>query len=286
LLRWHGNMLVAEVSVSHRTPFIKLGYGHVLFILSGHDLFGSLLVTILIGGVSLCILSPLLNLFVWRKISYWLCLVMVLWLKPMVPWRNQGPPMNVHTWMRYLARPGITVSIHNPLWDYIDMLSLHKLFLPREILYWCQFCNYVMIKALWCRSETESPLWMYMQGYAAWRMRVSRSLVMIHYRTTLICYLPWTFPWDNFYVVCQVIRQHLSFLFDQKGIPLLCVVSFLLILVVTTHTSFLYILCVKVKPWRFLVLKEKWLVLKMKICFPCCCVAGVVHALWINQCIL
>jgi hypothetical protein len=69
---------VAEVSVSHRTPFIKLGYGHVLFILSGHDLFGSLLVTILIGGVSLCILSPLLNLFVWRKISYWLCLVMVL----------------------------------------------------------------------------------------------------------------------------------------------------------------------------------------------------------------
>jgi hypothetical protein len=54
----------AEVTVSHRTPFINLGYGHALFISSDHDLFGSLLVTILIGGVSLCILSPLLNLLV------------------------------------------------------------------------------------------------------------------------------------------------------------------------------------------------------------------------------
>jgi hypothetical protein len=45
-------MLVAEVSVSHRTPFSSsLGYGHVLFSSSGHDLFGSLLVTVLTGRV-------------------------------------------------------------------------------------------------------------------------------------------------------------------------------------------------------------------------------------------
>jgi hypothetical protein len=48
-------MLGAEITVSHRTPFIQLGYGHVLFISSGHDLFGSLLVTIFTGGVILCI---------------------------------------------------------------------------------------------------------------------------------------------------------------------------------------------------------------------------------------
>jgi hypothetical protein len=71
-------MLEAEVTVSHRTPFIKLGYGHVLFISSGHDLFGSLLVTILTSGVSLCIWSSLLNLVVWCEISYWIHLVMVL----------------------------------------------------------------------------------------------------------------------------------------------------------------------------------------------------------------
>jgi hypothetical protein len=52
------------------------------------------------------------------------------------------------------------------------------------------------------------------------------------------------------------IKQHLSFLLDQKGIPLSCVVLFRLILVVTTHTSSLYILCVKVKPWSFLVLEN------------------------------
>jgi hypothetical protein len=170
---------------------------------------------------------------------------MVLWLKPMVSWWNPGPPMNVHTWLCCSACAGIRVSSCNPLWDYINMLSLHKLFLPREIHYWCQFNKGVSINDLWYYRETESPLWMYTQGYAAWRMLVSRSLVMIRYGITLMCYLPWTFPWNNFYVVCQVIKQHLSSLLDQTGIPLLCVVYFLLILVVTTCTSSLYILCCK-----------------------------------------
>jgi hypothetical protein len=42
---------------------------------------------------------------------------------------------------------------------------------------------------------------MYMQGYAAWRMRVSKSLAMIHYGTTLIYYFSWTFPCNDFSVV-------------------------------------------------------------------------------------
>jgi hypothetical protein len=140
-------------------------------------------------SISLYIVT-LFNLFVWRKISYWLRLIMVLWLKPMVPRRDRGPPVNVHTWLRYLARAGITVSSCNPLWDYINVLSWRNLFLLHEIHYWCQFGDGVMINDLWCRSETKSPLWMYTQGYAAWRMLVSRSLVMIHCGTTLIYYLP------------------------------------------------------------------------------------------------
>jgi hypothetical protein len=62
----------------HDQTHTNLGYGHALFISSGHDLVGSLLVTILTGGISLCILSPLRNSFVSREISYWLCLIMVL----------------------------------------------------------------------------------------------------------------------------------------------------------------------------------------------------------------
>jgi hypothetical protein len=49
----------------------------------------------------------------------------------------------------------------------------------------------------------------------------------------------------------EVTKQHLSSPLDQKGIPLSCVALFLLILVETTHTSSLYVLCVKVKLWSF-----------------------------------
>jgi hypothetical protein len=72
-------MLGAELTVSHRThSSTSLCYGHALFMSSGYDLFGSLLVIILTGGISLWILLPLLNPFVPREISYWLSLVMVL----------------------------------------------------------------------------------------------------------------------------------------------------------------------------------------------------------------
>jgi hypothetical protein len=53
----------------------------------------------------------------------------------------------------------------------------------------------------------------------------------------------------------------------KMSIPFSCVVSFLLILVVTTDTSSLYVLCVKVKPWSFLVLENNWLALKIEIGF-------------------
>jgi hypothetical protein len=128
-------MLGAESTVSPCThSSISLGYGHALFVFSGHDLFGSLLVTIHTGGVSLCILSPLPSLFVLCEISYWLCLVMVLWLKSVVPWRNRGSSVCAHTWSCCSARAGITVSSYNPLWHYINVLSWHNLFLLHEIV--------------------------------------------------------------------------------------------------------------------------------------------------------
>jgi hypothetical protein len=181
---------------------------------------------------------------------------MVLWLKPMAPRQNRGPPMGAHTWLSYLARAGITVSSHNPLWDYIDMLSLHELFLPREILYWCQFGDGVMINDLWCRSETESLLWMRTQDCATRRMLVSRSLVMIHYGTTLIFHFSWTFPWNDFGVVCRSNQE--TSIISVRSIwhtTFLCGL-FSLILVMTTHTSSLCILCVKVEPWSFLVSRD------------------------------
>jgi hypothetical protein len=89
-------------------------------------------------------------------------------------------------------------------------------------------------------------------------------------------YLPWTFPWNNFYVVCQVIEQYPSSLLDQKGhTPFICGLFSLDFDSDCTHASSLYVLCVKVKPGSFLVLRDNWLALKMEIGFSCCWDAGV-----------
>jgi hypothetical protein len=187
-------MLGAELTVSHRTPFIKfrlwsclvqfIGPWSIWISTCNHSYMWSISLYIVILAQSI----------VSREISYWLCLVMVLWLKPVVPWRNRGPSVCAHTWMCCSARAGITVSSCNPLWDYVNALSWHNLFFfLRGIHYWCQFGDGVMVNGLWCRSETESLLWMRTHDCATRRMLVSRSLVMIHYRTTLICYLSYIF---------------------------------------------------------------------------------------------
>jgi hypothetical protein len=66
----------------------------------------------------------------------------------------------------------------------------------------------------------------------------------------------------------EVTKQHLSSLLDQTGIPLPYVVSFLLILVVTTYTSSLYILCVKVKPWSFFSVERQLISSQIGDLFP------------------
>jgi hypothetical protein len=148
------------------------------------------------------------------------------------------------------------------------MLSLHKLFLPCEIHYGCRFCNGVMVMNLRYRGETESLLWMCTQDYAAWRMPVPKSLVMIHCGTTLICYLLWTSSLKQF-LCCLLSYQARSIIFaESKGHTTFVCGLFSLILIVITYTSSLDILYVKVKPWSFLVLEDSWLALKWRLIFP------------------
>jgi hypothetical protein len=132
-----------------------------------------------------------------------------------------------------------------------------------------------MVKNVWYRGKAENLT----QDFAAWCMSVSRSLVMIHYGITLMCIFHWPFLETISMLFVKEIKQHLSFPLDQMDIPLTCVALFLLILVVTTHTSSLCILCVKVKPWSFLVLKNNWLAPKMEICFPAAEMQEFVHSL-------
>jgi hypothetical protein len=54
-------MFGAEITVSHRTPSsTNLGFGNLAFLSSGHDLFGSLFVILLKGGVSFVSCHPCL----------------------------------------------------------------------------------------------------------------------------------------------------------------------------------------------------------------------------------
>jgi hypothetical protein len=52
----------------------------------------------------------------------------------------------------------------------------------------CRLGNGVLINNWWRRDKTKSLLWWPTQGCAARHVLVSRFLVMIHYRTTLMCY--------------------------------------------------------------------------------------------------
>jgi hypothetical protein len=112
----HGNMLGAKVTVSHRTPLSTnfwfwlyrvhfIGPWSIWLSTCNHSYRWSLFY----------ILSSWLSLFVSHEISYWLCLVMALWLKLTVPRQNRGPSVCAHTRLCCSARAGIAVSSCNPL---------------------------------------------------------------------------------------------------------------------------------------------------------------------------
>jgi hypothetical protein len=81
----------------------------------------------------------------------------------------------------------LVVIIH---YKTIVICYLYTNYFYHVIHYWYQFCNGVMVKDLWYRGEAANLT----QDFAAWCMSVSRSLVMIHFGITLMCYLPLTFP--------------------------------------------------------------------------------------------
>jgi hypothetical protein len=69
------------------------------------------------------------------------------------------------------------------------------------------FGNDVMTNDWWCRDEIESLLWARTHGWAARYALVSRLIVVIHYKTTPMCYLLWTLlEWSlHFVSICRDI---------------------------------------------------------------------------------
>jgi hypothetical protein len=65
------------------------------------------------------------------------------------------------------------------------------------------FGNGVMTNDRWCRGETESLLWARTQRWAARYALVSRLIVVIHYKTTPMCYLLWIFSQSDRCILSQ-----------------------------------------------------------------------------------
>jgi hypothetical protein len=92
---------------------------------------------IIIYGIYLSYMLVLFGIRIFNLVKYlgsMSLISLILQQKLTVPWRNWGPPVDAYTRMRCSAHTGIRVSSHNPLWDYINMLSLHKLFLPVRLI--------------------------------------------------------------------------------------------------------------------------------------------------------
>ena len=107
------------------------------------------------------------------------------------------------------------------------------------------------------KVSSHDPLWNYTDMW---------SSVDTFLETISMLFVEWP---SNIYHLCWVKRAYHFHVWSL----------FFWFLVVTTHTSSLYVLCVKVKPWSFLVLRDNWLVLLLKIDSPAAEMQEFVHSL-------
>jgi hypothetical protein len=86
------------------------------------------------------------------------------------------------------------------------------------------FGNGVMTNDWWCRDETESLLWC-THGWATRHALVSRLIVVIHYKTTPMCYLLWTLSeWSlHFVSTCRDILSKSIFIILSNPISWICI---------------------------------------------------------------
>jgi hypothetical protein len=123
-------------------------------------------------------------------------------------------PDNLHVDHKIVLR--VDKNYHVMLFCQQSLLQLrsHPYFMSHTLMgsiYSCHVdfslvtvCNDVMTNDRWCRDETESLLWC-THGWAARHALVSRLVVVIHYKTMLMCYLLWTFSQSGRGILSQYV---------------------------------------------------------------------------------
>jgi hypothetical protein len=103
----------------------------------------------LMGSIYLCHVDFSLVMFSNGVVTKWL----------MVPRRNREPQVGAHTWLSCSTRAGITVNSHDPLRDYVDVLSFVDILL--EWSWHFVICRDILSKSIWWHlmNLRLSPAW-------------------------------------------------------------------------------------------------------------------------------
>jgi hypothetical protein len=90
---------------------------------------------------------------------------------------------------------------------------------------WLRLVMVLWLNDWWCHDETESLLWARTQGWAARYTLVSRLIVVIHYKTTPMCYLLWTLSeWSLYFVsICRDILTKSVFSILSDTLSWICI---------------------------------------------------------------
>jgi hypothetical protein len=165
--------------------------------------------------------------------------ILISWLvPPHIKYHTSLLPDNLHVDHKIVL--WVEENSHVMLFYQQSLLQLrsHSYFLSHTLIgsiYMCYvdfslvaFGNGVMTNDRWCRDETESLLWC-THGWAARHALVSRLIVMIHYKTMLMCYLLWIFSQSYrcilsqyvaifcpnlSFVSCQILSREFAFIFS------------------------------------------------------------------------
>jgi hypothetical protein len=121
-------------------------------------------------------------------------------------------------WCSFCQQSLLQLRSHSYFLSHTLMGSIYLCYVNFSLV---AFSNGVVTNDWWCCDETESLLWC-THGWAARHTLVSWLIVVIHYETTLMCYLLWTFSQSDHCILSQhvaIFYLNLSSVWELHASP-------------------------------------------------------------------
>jgi hypothetical protein len=156
----HRNMLGAELTVSHRTSFIKfrlwpclvhfIGLWSIWLSTCNHSYRWNISLYIVTLAQFICVAWDFLLIMSGNGV-----MTKNRWCRD----KTEGL-LCVRTWLRYSAHASIVVGSHNPLWDYINMLSSVDLLLETISMLFVKWSSNIY-HLYWIKRTYHFRVWSY-----------------------------------------------------------------------------------------------------------------------------